>query len=203
MAGSRFFGHIKWWFFTVPIMAVCVMPVIPSPALFEVPETEVQSVTATLGQARADEATEHANALFKDTFVETGLVRKSLHATATATSDIGDAGASDFARTWVKHFWMLIYRTTYRLTVMKLWLVGTIAFGAAAFVDGTVRRKIKAAAAGFASPLSFHLAAHGILLIFGVTFAVLIVPVPVLAQYWVGVSVVLSMLLWRAASSYQ
>jgi hypothetical protein len=32
---------------------------------------------------------------------------------------------------------------------------------------------------------------------------VLIVPVAVLAQYWVGVSVVLSMLLWRAASSYQ
>jgi hypothetical protein len=193
MAGSRFFGHIKWWFFTVPIMAVCVMPVIPSPELFEVPEAEVQSVTATLGQARADEATEHANALFKDTFVETGLVRKTLQATATATSDIGDVGASDFARTWVKHFWMLIYRATYRLTVMKLWLVGTIAFGAAAFVDGTVRRKIKAAAAGFASPL----------LIFGVTFAVLIVPVAVLAQYWVGVSVVLSMLLWRAASSYQ
>ena len=155
MAGSRFFGHIKWWFFTVPIMAVCVMPVIPSPELFEVPETEVQSVTATLGQARADEATEHANALFKDTFVETGLVRKTLQ--ATATSDIGDAGANDFARTWVKHFWMLVYRATYRLTVMKLWLIGTIAFGAAAFVDGTVRRKIKAAAAGFASPLSFHL----------------------------------------------
>jgi hypothetical protein len=158
-------------------------------------------VTETLGQARADEATEHANALFKDTFVETGLVRKTLQ--ATATSDIGDAGANDFARTWVKHFWMLVYRATYRLTVMKLWLIGTIAFGAAAFVDGTVRRKIKAAAAGFASPLSFHLAAHGILLIFGVTFAVLIVPVAVLAQYWVGVSVVLSMLLWRAASSYQ
>ena len=116
MAGSRFFGHIKWWFFTVPIMAVCVMPVIPSPELFEVPETEVQSVTETLGQARADEATEHANALFKDTFVETGLVRKTLQ--ATATSDIGDAGANDFARTWVKHFWMLVYRATYRLTVM-------------------------------------------------------------------------------------
>jgi hypothetical protein len=201
MAGSRFFGHIKWWFFTVPILAVCVMPVIPSSEPFEVSDAEAQSVAATIGLARADLATEHANSLFRNTFVDTGLVRKSLQ--ATTSSDISDAGANDFARTWVRRFWMLIYRAAYRLTVMKLWLPGTVAFGAAAFVDGTVRRKIKAAAAGFASPLSFHLAAHGILLIFGVTLAVLIVPVPVLAEYWIGVAVVLSLLLWKAASSYQ
>jgi len=201
MAGSRFIGHVKWWFFTVPLIALCVMPVIQSPELFEVPDEEVQSVTATIGEARADDATERANALFKSTFVETGIVRKTLQATSNA--DIGDAGANDFARTWVQHFWMLIYRAIYRLTVMKLWLLGTVAFGVAAFVDGTVRRKIKAAAAGFASPLSFHLAAHGILLILGVTFAVLIVPVPVLAQYWVGVAACLAILLWKAASAYQ
>jgi hypothetical protein len=201
MAGSRFFGHVKWWFFTVPILAVCVMPVIQSSEPFEVSDTEAQSVAATIGQARADEATDHANALFRETFVDTGFVRKSLQ--ATATSDINDAGANDFARTWVRHFWMLVYRAVYRLTVMKLWLLGTVAFGVAAFVDGTVRRKIKAAAAGFVSPLSFHLAAHGILLVFGVTMAVLIVPVPVLAEYWVGVAVTLAILLWKAASSYQ
>ncbi|MEW6346272.1 MAG: DUF4400 domain-containing protein [Paraburkholderia sp.] len=200
-SGSRFFGHIKWWFFTVPVIAMCVMPAIPSPDLFVVSDEEASSVSATIGAARADEATKNANTLFRRVFVDPGIVRTTLQ--ATSASEVNDAGASDFARTWVRHFWMLVYRAVYRLTVMKLWLLGTVAFGVAAFVDGTVRRKIKAAAAGFVSPLSFHLAAHGILLVFGVTLSVLIVPVPVLAEYWIGVAVCLALLLWKAASSYQ
>ena len=38
-------------------------------------------------------------------------------------------------------------------------------FALGMFVDGTARRKIKASAAGFVSPLSFHLAGHGLLLV--------------------------------------
>jgi hypothetical protein len=86
---------------------------------------------------------------------------------------------------------------------MKLWILGTLAFCVAAFVDGSVRRKIKASAAGFASPLSFHLAGHGILMVFGLAFAVLVMPVTVFAQYWIVVAAVLGALLWKASSSYQ
>lgn len=201
MANSRFVSHVKWWFFIVPIIAVFIMPVIPERTLFEIPDAESRSVVDTVGEARADEAVSHTNLLFKKLFVEPGFLRATMEATRDDT--LSDGGVSDFARTWVRNFWLLIYRLLYRAIVMKLWLLGTVVFCLAMFVDGSVRRKIKAAAAGFASPLSFHLAGHGILLIFGVAFAVLVAPVPVLAQYWVVVALCLGALLWKAASSYQ
>ena len=201
MGGSRFLSHLKWWLFTVPLLALVIMPLLPDPSLFHIPDAEVRSVMATIGQDRADEATERANAIFRHAFVDSGLVRKSIE----ATSDVGlnDGGASSLARDWVRHFWMLVYRVVYRATVMKLWLIGTLAFGIAAFMDGAMRRKIKAAAAGFASPLSFHMAAHGMLLLLGATVVLLIAPIALLAEYWVGVALLLGFLLWRASSSYQ
>ncbi|WP_176060266.1 DUF4400 domain-containing protein [Paraburkholderia sp. BCC1876] len=201
MANSRFVSHVKWWFFIVPIISVFIMPVIPERSLFEIPDQESGSVVATVGEARADEAVAHTNLLFKRLFVEPGFVRATIDATREDT--LSDGGVSDFAHTWVQNFWLLIYRLLYRAIVMKLWLLGTAVFCLAMFVDGSMRRKIKAAAAGMASPLSFHLAGHGILLVFGITFAVLVAPVPVLAQYWVVVAICLGLLLWKASSSYQ
>ncbi|TDN59024.1 DUF4400 domain-containing protein [Paraburkholderia sp. BL10I2N1] len=201
MAGSRFVSHVKWWFFIVPIIAVFVMPTLPDRSLFEIPDAETQSVVATIGDARADEAVETTNATFRRLFVQTGLMRKTID--ATGHDDISDGGVSDFAHTWVHNFWLLIYRLFYRATVMKLWLLGTLVFCTAMFADGTMRRKIRASAAGFASPLSFHLAGHGILLVFGVACAVLVAPVPILAPYWIAVAACLGVLLWKASSSYQ
>ena len=91
----------------------------------------------------------------------------------------------------------------YRAMVMKFWLVGTAFFALAMFVDGTARRKVKASAAGFVSPLSFHLAGHGLLVVLGTLFAVLVVPVPVVAMYWVAVGAMLGALLWKSAESFQ
>jgi hypothetical protein len=201
MAGSRFVSHVKWWFFFVPLIAVFVMPAIPDKSLFEIPEAEAQSVAATVGDERAVEAVAATNEKFRRWFVQSGIIRATLD--ATGGSELSDGGVSDLAHTWVHNFWRLIYRVVYRATVMKLWLVGTFVFCVAAFVDGSMRRKIKASAAGFASPLSFHLAGHGILLVFGVAFVVLVVPIPVLAQYWIAVAICLGALLWKASSSYQ
>jgi hypothetical protein len=64
-----------------------------------------------------------------------------------------------------------------------------------------VRRKIRAAAAGFASPLSFHLAVHALLLTLGCAVAVLLLPLPIVAQCWTAVAVLLPLLLWIASSS--
>lgn len=201
MAGSRFIAHVRWWFFIVPLIAVFVMPAIPDSSLFEIPDAEARSVERTLGEARADGATERTNAAFRRFFVETGVVQTTL--AATRGGDVDDGGVSSFARIWVRNFWRLVYRAIYRATVMRVWLLGTLVFCTAAFVDGTVRRKIKAAAAGFASPLSFHLAGHGILLLAGVAFAVLVAPVAVFAQYWIVVAATMGALLWKASSSYQ
>ncbi|AKM45379.1 hypothetical protein NL30_36700 [Burkholderia contaminans] len=201
MAGSRFVGHVKMWFFFVPLLSVALMPAVPDSSLFEIPDAEAASVVASLGEVRTAEAINATNRAFKHYFVETGLVQASLD--QTRDTEIEDGGAANFARRWVHNFWRLVYRMVYRLTVMRYWLLGTLVFGVAMFIDGTVRRKVRAAAAGYVSPLSFHLAGHGILLVFGVAFTVLIAPVPLLAPYWLAIAGCLGALLWKAASSFQ
>ncbi|MDN7805727.1 DUF4400 domain-containing protein [Burkholderia gladioli] len=201
MAGSRFVGHIKLWFFFVPLLSLALLPAAPDPSLFVIPDAETASVASSLGEARAADVVVATNRIFKRYFVETGLVQASME--STGSSQIEDGGVADFANRWVHNFWRLVYRMAYRLLVMKYWLLGVMVFGVAMFVDGSVRRKVRAAAAGFVSPLSFHLAAHGILLVFGMTFTVLIAPVPILAPYLLVVAACLGLLLWKVASSYQ
>jgi hypothetical protein len=199
---SRFGTHLKVWFLLVPVLSIAVMPAIPDRKLFEVPDVETESLVASVGQDRADAAVRSANELFKRSFVDNGL----LHRTLAASGNVGglnDGGMSTFAHTWTENFWLLAYRAMFRAMVMKMWIVGTLCFALGMFIDGTARRKIKAAAAGFVSPLSFHLAGHGLLIVTGTLFGVLLVPVPVLAGYWLVVAALLGALLWKAAESFQ
>ncbi|SAK82006.1 hypothetical protein AWB78_03975 [Caballeronia calidae] len=199
---SRFGSHIKVWFLLVPVLAIAVMPAIPERSLFEVPEAETRSLVASVGQERVDGAMHSANDEFRRAFVDSGL----LHRTLNASGDVGglnDGGFSSFAHTWTENFWLLVYRMLFRAMVMKMWIVGTLLFAFGMFIDGAARRKIKASAAGFVSPLSFHLAGHGLLLVTGTLFAVLVVPLPVLVGYWVAVAALLGGLLWKAAESFQ
>lgn len=161
---SRFGSHLKVWFLLVPVLSIAVMPAIPDRKLFEVPDVETESLVASVGQDRADAAVRSANELFKRSFVDNGL----LHRTLAASGNVGglnDGGMSTFAHTWTENFWLLAYRAMFRAMVMKMWIVGTLCFALGMFIDGTARRKIKAAAAGFVSPLSFHLAGHGLLIV--------------------------------------
>ena len=199
---SRFGSHLKLWFVLVPVLAIAVMPAIPERSLFEVPDAETASLVASIGQERADLAVRSANEVFRRAFVDNGLLQRTLSASGTV-GGMNDGGFSTFAHTWTENFWLLVYRMLFRTMVLKLWIVGTLMFALGMFVDGTARRKIKASAAGFVSPLSFHLAGHGLLLVIGTLFGVLVVPVPVLAGYWVAVAALLGALLWKAAESFQ
>jgi Domain of unknown function (DUF4400) len=198
---SRFGSHIKVWFLLVPVLTIAVMPAIPDRTLFEIPAAETASLVAAIGSERVDDATRSANVLFRQSFVDNGLLRRTL----MASGNVGGLteGTATFSHTWTENFWLLVYRMIYRAMVMKFWLVGTAFFALAMFVDGTARRKVKASAAGFVSPLSFHLAGHGLLVVLGTLFAVLVVPVPVVAMYWVAVGAMLGALLWKSAESFQ
>ena len=199
---SRFGSHIKIWFLLVPVLAIAVMPAIPERSLFEVPEAESRSLVGSVGQERADSAVREANAVFRRAFVENGLMHRTLNASGDVRG-LNDGGFSSFAHTWTENFWLLVYRMMFRAMVMKMWIVGTLLFALGMFVDGTARRKIKASAAGFVSPLSFHLAGHGLLIVTGTLFGVLVAPIPVLTGYWVAVAALLGALLWKAAESFQ
>jgi hypothetical protein len=199
---SRFGSHLKVWFVLVPVLAIAVMPAIPERSLFEVPDAETASLIACVGQERADAAIRSANGLFRRAFVDNGIVHRTLSASG-GVGGLNDGGMSTFAHTWTENFWLLAYRMMFRAMVMKLWIVGTLLFAFGMFIDGTARRRINASAAGFVSPLSFHLAGHGLLLVTGTLSGVLVVPVPVLASYWLVVAALLGALLWKAAESFQ
>ncbi|MCP3712461.1 DUF4400 domain-containing protein [Paraburkholderia sp. CNPSo 3274] len=198
MASSRFVRHVKWWFFVVPLLASVLLPIIPADSLFAISDEESQSAVLALGDERASSSVDATNVLFRRLFVTTGAVQ----ATLSGGGDGFDAdGTRDFARGWARHFWMQTYRALYRAIVMKAWLAGTVVLCMAGWVDGTMRRRIRAAAAGFASPLSFHLAMHGMLVVLGCAFVVLVLPVPLIAQWWTILAIFLPLLLWIVSSS--
>ncbi|MFX1670881.1 DUF4400 domain-containing protein [Paraburkholderia sp. A2WS-5] len=199
MASSRFARHVKWWFFVLPLLAAVVLPVVPDRALFEISDLESQSVVDTLGDARAGEAVDSANVLFRRWFVDSGAVRATM--SARSHDDLDADGMGGFARDWARQFWLLVYRALYRALVMHVWLAGIVVLGMAAAIDGAVRRKIRAAAAGMASPLSFHLAMHALLMLLGSAFVVLLLPVPLIAQCWTLLAVLLPLLIWIVNSS--
>jgi len=199
MASSRFARHVKWWFFVLPLLAAVVLPVVPDRALFEISDLESQSVVDTLGEARAGEAVDSTNVLFRRWFVDSGAVRATM--SARSHDDLDADGMGGFARDWARQFWMLVYRALYRAVVMHAWIAGILVLGTAAAIDGAVRRKIRAAAAGMASPLSFHLAMHALLMLLGSAFVVLLLPVPLIAQCWTLLAVLLPLLIWIVNSS--
>lgn len=198
-SSSRFVRHLKWWFLVLPVLACVCLPVVPMQSLFEISDAESQSVVHVLGDERAGAAVDETNALFHRLFIETGAVQATMR--TDEGGDLDDDGVRSFMHTWVKQFWMLLYRALYRAVVMHAWLAGLVVLCFAATMDGTVRRKIRAAAAGFASPLSFHLAVHALLLTLGCAVAVLLLPVPIVAQCWAAMAVLLPLLLWIASSS--
>ncbi|CAE6962988.1 DUF4400 domain-containing protein [Paraburkholderia domus] len=198
---SRFVSHIRWWFFIAPLLALFLMPLLDNEQLFKVYPEETDSVSTLLGPDRADSAIERANADFKSWFVDTGAVRATMD--QSDHKDLDDTIGNPVARRWAHNFWFLIYRITYRASVMRVWVLGTILMCVASFIDGGTRRKVNAAAGGVVRPLHFHVAAHGILLVLGVVFTVLMLPMPILAPFWIAVSATLVFLVWRAAASYQ
>ncbi|MEN7527695.1 DUF4400 domain-containing protein (plasmid) [Cupriavidus basilensis] len=202
MAGnSRFASHVRLWLIVSPLMICTLAPFIQDQSAFEISEAEQTSVERVLGQRKAQSAVLLANARFHRWFIETGAVKASFSGSDTSTA-VSDGGASDFGRGWMKHFWLTIYRALYRAGVAYHWLFGALFLLLAVFNDGSVTRKIRAASAGFANPVSFHVAAHGLMLCFGLGASALLLPFSLLANWWTYVVCLVGLLCWRLAASF-
>lgn len=201
MANSRFVSHVRMWMLAAPLMICAIAPFIQDDTVFEVSEAEQGSVEHVLGQPKADKATMLANDRFDRWFVRSGALRASFSG-SDANTALPDAGASEFGRGWMRHFWLTIYRAVYRSAVAHYWLFGGMVLLAALLNDGAVSRRIRAAGAGFANPVTFHVAAHGLLLCFGFGASALLLPISLLAYWWtLGVCLV-GLLSWRLAASF-
>jgi len=201
MASSRFVSHVRMWLLAAPLMICALAPFIHNDAAFEVSDAEQASVERLLGQPRANKTTTLANDRFNRWFIQSGALQASFSGSDVNTA-LPDAGASEFGRGWMRHFWLTIYRAVYRSAVAHYWLFGGSVFFVALLNDGAVSRKIRASGAGFANPVTFHVAAHGLLLCFGFGATALLLPVSLLAHWWtLGVCLV-GLLSWRLAASF-
>lgn len=201
MANSRFVSHVRMWMLAAPLMICALTPFIQDDAAFGVSEGEQASVAHVLGQLKADKATTVANDRFDRWFVRSGALRASFSG-SDANTTLPDAGASEFGRGWMRHFWLTIYRAVYRSAVAQYWLFGGMVLLVALLNDGAVSRKIRAAGAGFANPVTFHVAAHGLLLCLGFGASALLLPFSLLAYWWTFGVCLVGLLSWRVAASF-
>jgi len=201
MASSRFVSHVRVWLLVSPLMICALVPFIQNDSAFEVSDAEQASVAQWIGQAGAREAASQANDRFDRWFVKSGALQASFSGSDADTA-LPDAGASEFGRGWMRRFWLTVYRAVYRAAVAHHWLFGGFILFAALLNDGAVSRKIRAAGAGFANPVTFHVAAHGLLLCFGLGTTALLLPVSLMAHWWaLGVCLV-GLFSWRLAASF-
>jgi Domain of unknown function (DUF4400) len=201
MADSRFASHVRLWLIIAPLMICTLAPFIQDQTAFEISEAEQASAEHVLGSNKANAAVSLANARFHKWFIESGAVKASFSGSDAPTT-LSDGGASDFGRGWMQHFWLTIYRALYRAAVAYYWLFGAAVLLLAIFNDGSVSRKIRAASAGFANPVSFHVAAHGLMLCFGIGASALLLPFSLLANWWTYVVCLVGLLCWRLAASF-
>ncbi|GLC91979.1 hypothetical protein Tamer19_13870 [Cupriavidus sp. TA19] len=201
MPNSRFVSHLRLWLIVTPVLLATLAPMLPDDRHFEIDTAEVSSVHALFGEDRSDALTHRANERFRVWFVDSGAIRRSYGGSAKQ-SLISDGGTADIASAWLRHLWMELYRAIYRATVVGNWAWGALLFGAAMLNDGAVQRRIRASAAGVASPLGFHLAAHGLLIAFGFCASALLLPMSLPAGVWTIAAACVGALAWRLAASF-
>lgn len=198
---SRFVSHVRLWLLVAPLMICATVPFLPNQDDFEVSSAEQSSVARVLGDARADRAISAANRRFVRWFVETGFVKASFSGSDSETM-LTDGGAAKFGRHWMRNFWLTIYRAIYRASVAQHWAFGGAVLLVALLNDGAVCRRIRAASAGFANPVTFHVAAHGLLVCFGFGASALLLPLPIVAYWWTAGVAIVGLLSWRLASAF-
>lgn len=198
---SRFVSHVRLWLLVAPLMICATAPFLPNKSDFEVSDVEQSSVAKTLGEVRANRAVAAANERFDRWFIESGAVKASFSGSDSDTM-LSDGGAATFGRHWMRNFWLTIYRAIYRACVAQYWAFGGAVLLIALLNDGAVSRRIRAASAGFANPVTFHVAAHGLLVCFGFCASALLLPLPVEAYWWTAGVAVVGILSWRLASAF-
>ncbi|MFJ1254401.1 DUF4400 domain-containing protein [Cupriavidus sp. CuC1] len=201
MSNSRFASHMRLWLVVTPVLLATLAPVLPDDRHFEIDAAEQASVESVFGEGRANNLASRANERFRAWFVDSGAIRRSYAGSANQTL-VSDGGTAGIASNWMRHLWMELYRAIYRATVAGNWLWGAIFFMAATLNDGAVQRRIRAAAAGVASPVGFHLAAHGLLVAFGVSGSALLLPMSLPAVVWTVAAACIGALAWRLAASF-
>ena len=148
---------------------------------------ELSMIEGALGKDETAKVTSSATSVYNGLFVETGFVKASRKFLVgegekeKSESLFGSSVKTVAARTndYVIGFSALCYAMLVRLAICLAWLPYIAPFFVAVMVDAAVRRKIKFATFGHASPIRFAAAAHVMIVVVFLPLLYLVVPIPV------------------------
>lgn len=202
-AQSRFGQHVLLWLM-LPVFLVVAVPAIPDPSLVQISQEEIAGNTRLLGATANAAATHRAGELFEKLAIRSGLLRWSFSTFAPAGSGpVRVAPGRSAAAGYLRRMWWTVYKGCYRFEIAMSWFMATGILVAAALLDGSIRRRIKAYEFGYANPVAFHLSAHGLVGLSGLLLALPFVPFGIEQWAWPMLIAALAYGAWKASESYQ
>ena len=201
---SRFGKHLLFWLIC-PVVLIFSAPAIPEMEMFTVPAAEEAANVAMIGQAEHLAAKQRAAERFNRLFIESGIVKWSFqHLTSHGKLQVFELARNNLAgEAYLSRLWETVFKALYRIEIAMYWVTATFIVIIACFVDGLVRRKVKTYEFGYANPVAFHLASHGLLSVMGLFLVVPWVPFALQQWIWPLLVVACGAVTWKAAESFQ
>lgn len=201
---SRFARHFLFWLI-LPVVLIFSAPAIPEMDMFTLSVAEEVANIAMIGPSEHLAAKQRAAERFNRLFVESGLVRSSFrYLTSQGKQQVFElAKNSQGGEAYLSRLWETVFKALYRIEIAMYWVTATFIVIVACLVDGLVRWKVKTYEFGYANPVAFHLASHGLLSVFGLFLVVPWVPFAMQQWIWPLLVIVCGTVSWKAAESFQ
>lgn len=204
MAGSSNIGQHALLWLLLPIVLVFVVPAVPDLHLDRLSRAEIAGNERLLGIAAEQAAQTRATDLFERLFVRDGLLNRSFAMFAPAHAEPGSVATErSSAAGYLKRLWWTVFKGCYRFEIALSWFVGAGIVVAAAFLDGTMRRRIKSYEFGYSSPVAFHFSSHGLVALSGLLLAMPFLPFGIEQWAWPLLIAGVAFVAWKVAESYQ
>jgi hypothetical protein len=200
---SKFIGNFKLWAFVIPLVMIFFVPFFSAPWIYSLHKSEVAENVRIFGVERHKEIEKAVDERFANWFIRSGIYHASTDGTADKSSIGFGKLHSEFAQSYLRNFWKVVYRALYRFEITKHWFIGAFIIIFAAMYDGLQQRRIKASEAGYSNPMIFHFAGHGLVMVIGMLIAVPFLPMTFSSLIWFAIIVSLALLGWKTMESFQ
>ena len=204
---NKFARHGVFWFWSLPIVAVLIMPILFSPNSFRISAEEMSVFSDTMG-IDTNATTIKANLIFSSLFVDSGFyatVNKFFRSTYTGAFQIASqAQAQHVNSTYASALWLMLYRGIWRLTALWPAVFSIVlALGIPSLIDGWITRARKSYTFESHNPVYFWSASHSFIMVLGLGFLLPLTPVALSPMTFFVYSVILCLTAWVTAANFQ
>lgn len=203
---NHFARHSLLWWFTLPIAAVLVLPMVFPEGSFHISSSEIQFFSEW-GRNVSD-VSSAADSIFKTAFIDTKIAKYVSeffvmpHSVAWHSEAARDAAGA--TQNFNNAFWMMIYRGIWRCCALWPIYIGIfVSMVLPAFVDGLVTRAKKSFNFRFHNPVYFYSSMHTMVLVLGLGVFIPLMPMNLNALLLAAFAGLLSVAFWVMAANFQ